>query len=46
MFFTHLLPSTKKEEYSDQVTVKNKINMMSLNETKQNIAYIDDLIIN
>jgi hypothetical protein len=25
---------------------KNKINMMSRNETKRNMAYVDDLIIN
>jgi hypothetical protein len=25
---------------------KNKINMMSRNETKRNIAYADDLVIN
>jgi hypothetical protein len=45
MFFTHLLPCTKKEEYSDQIMGKNKINMMSCNETKRKIAYVDDLII-
>jgi hypothetical protein len=33
-------------EYSGQVMNKNKINMMSRNETKRNMAYIDDLIIN
>ena len=34
------------EEYSDQVMNKNKINMMSRNETKRYMAYVDDLIIN
>ena len=29
-----------------QVTSKNKINMMSRNETKRKIAYVEDLIIN
>jgi hypothetical protein len=33
-------------EYSGQVMNKNKINMMSRNETKRNIAYVDDLILN
>jgi hypothetical protein len=37
---------TQQREYSDQVMSKNKINMMSCNETKRKIAYVDDLIIN
>jgi hypothetical protein len=35
-----------RNKYSGQVMSKNKINILSRNETKQNTAYIDDLIIN
>jgi hypothetical protein len=35
-----------KGGYSGHVMNKNKINMMVCNETKRNIAYEDDLIIN
>ena len=35
-----------RNKYSGQVMSKNKINILSGNETKQNTAYIDDLIIN
>jgi hypothetical protein len=34
-----------RNKYSGQVMSKNKINILSRNETKQNTAYIDDLII-
>ena len=36
----------QKREYSGPVMSKNKINIMSRNETKRNIAYADDLVIN
>jgi hypothetical protein len=41
-----VLPIYNLGEYSGQVMKKNKINMLSRNETKRNIAYVDDLIIN
>jgi hypothetical protein len=41
-----VLPIYYLGEYSGQVMNKNKINMMSRNETKRNIAYVDDLILN
>jgi hypothetical protein len=34
-----------RNKYSGQVMSKNKINIPSCNEAKQNTAYIDDLII-
>jgi hypothetical protein len=40
-----VLPIYNLGEYSGQVMNKNKINMMSRNETKRNIAYVDDLIL-
>ena len=40
------LPVYNLVEYSGQVMNKNKINMMSRNETKRNMTYVDDLIIN
>jgi hypothetical protein len=44
--FNMVLPVYNLVEYSGQVMNKNKINMMSRNETKRNMAYVDDLIIN
>jgi hypothetical protein len=35
-----------RNKYSGQVMSKNKINILSRNETKQNTACIDDFIIN
>jgi hypothetical protein len=35
-----------RNKYSGQVMSKNEINILSRNETNQNTAYIDDLIIN
>ena len=35
-----------RNKYSGQVMSKNKINILSRNETKLNTACIDDLIIN
>ena len=35
-----------RNKYSGQVISKNKINILSRNETKQNTAFIYDLIIN
>ena len=43
--FNIVLPIYNLGEYSGQVMNKSKINMMSRNETKRNIAYVDDLIL-
>jgi hypothetical protein len=41
-----VLPIYNLEEYSGQVMNKHNINMMSRNEIKRNIAYVDNLILN
>ena len=41
-----VLPIYYLGEYSGQVMNTNTINMMSRNETKRNISYVDDLILN
>ena len=41
-----VLPIYNLGKYSGQVMNKHKINMMSRNETKRNIACVDDLILN
>jgi hypothetical protein len=41
-----VLPIYYLEEYSGQVMNKHNINMMSRNEIKRNIAYVDNLILN
>ena len=44
-YFLPVYNLAQKGEQSGQVMSKNKINMMSRNDTKRKLAYVEDLII-